>query len=136
MKKFLPVLVIILVLLVCLCACNKQEEKDDTIYPVVLQPTSEYVGQSLLNYMTTKKTAGELDFTSSTSGDYTMITSINGIENTTNSYWMLYTSDATNADTSWGTYEYNGVTYGSATSGAETLTIISNGVYIWVYTTF
>ncbi len=34
-----------------------------------------------------------------------MVTSINGISNTSNSYWMLYTSDTDNANSDWGTYK-------------------------------
>ena len=65
-----------------------------------------------------------------------MVTSINGKANTTNSYWMLYTSDAENANNSWGTVEYEGNTYGSAMYGADSLTIKDGCLYIWEYQTF
>ena len=75
--------------------------------------------------------------------DYTigadgMITSINGIENPADysSCWMLYTSDAENANASWGTVEFEGAEYGSAISGAETLKIKPDQLYIWVFKSF
>ena len=67
-----------------------------------------------------------------------MITSINGIDNPADfsSCWMLYTSDAENANTAWGTVEYDGKEYGSSISGAETLKIKPDQLYIWVYQSF
>jgi hypothetical protein len=49
---------------------------------------------------------------------------------------MLYTSDAENANNAWGTVEYEGVEYGSAISGAETLKIKADQMYIWVFKSF
>jgi hypothetical protein len=49
---------------------------------------------------------------------------------------MLYTSDAENANASWGTVEYESKQYGSAVSGAETLKIKADQLYIWVYKSF
>ena len=67
-----------------------------------------------------------------------MIKSINGIENPADysSCWMLYTSDAENANASWGTVEYEGAEYGSAISGAEVLKIKPDQLYIWVFKSF
>ena len=67
-----------------------------------------------------------------------MVTSINGIENPADfsSCWMLYTSDAENANTAWGTVEYDGQEYGSAISGAEALKIKPDQLYIWVFQSF
>jgi hypothetical protein len=63
-----------------------------------------------------------------------MITTINGIANAADwSYcWMLYTSDAENANTAWAV-DYNGNIYGSAIFGAETLIVKDGCVYIWFY---
>jgi hypothetical protein len=49
---------------------------------------------------------------------------------------MLYTSDAENSNSAWGTVEYDGKEYGSAVSGAETLKIKADQLYIWVYQSF
>ena len=67
-----------------------------------------------------------------------MVTSINGIDNPADfsSCWMLYTSDAENANTAWGTVSYDGKEYGSAISGAEALKIKPDQLYIWVFQSF
>ena len=149
MKKLIPVVAIVLVLLVALCACNQKEPTkiDEPTTPatdssvinvsdttIVLAPTSDYVGQTLLSFMQASTLKGLLEF-SLTNG---MVTSINGKENTADysKCWMLYTSDANMANTAWGTVEYQGNVYGSAVKGVTELNIIENGLYIWVYTTF
>lgn len=65
-----------------------------------------------------------------------MVVSINGKTNTTKSFWMLYTSDAENANREWGKFEYEDSTYGSATLGADALIVKENCIYIWAYQTF
>ncbi len=149
MKKLIPVVAIVLILLVALCACNQKEPTkiDEPTTPatdssvinvsdttIVLAPTSDYVGQTLLSFMQASTLKGLLEF-SLTNG---MVTSINGKENTADysKCWMLYTSDANMANTAWGTVEYQGNVYGSAVKGVTELNIIENGLYIWVYTTF
>ena len=149
MKKLIPVVAIVLVLLVALCACNQKEPTkinepttpatDSSVINVsdttiVLAPTSDYVGQTLLSFMQASTLKGLLEF-SLTNG---MVTSINGKENTADysKCWMLYTSDENMANTAWGTVEYQGNVYGSAVKGVTELNIIENGLYIWVYTTF
>lgn len=67
-----------------------------------------------------------------------MVTSINGKENNTVSLsegysWMLYTSDEANANTTWGTCEYDGKVYGSAAAGANSLKVVQGAYYIWSY---
>ena len=86
---------------------------------------------TLADYMAELKTAGEIEFTTKDG----MITSINGIENPADysSCWMLYTSDADNANSAWGTVLYDGVEYGSAILGAESLKIKGDNIYIWVF---
>ena len=86
---------------------------------------------TLADYMAELKTAGEIEFTIENG----MITSINGIENPADysSCWMLYTSDADNANAAWGTVLYDGVEYGSAILGAESLKIKADNIYIWVF---
>ena len=86
---------------------------------------------TLIDYMTKLKEDGEIEFTVEDG----MITSINGIANPADfsSCWMLYTSDAENANSAWGTVEYEGKEYGSAVLGAERLKIKPNQLYVWVY---
>ena len=89
-----------------------------------------YVGEVLAKL----KEKGQLEF-EIVNG---MITSINGIENPADysSCWMLYTSDEELSNSAWGIVEYEGKQYGSAISGAETLQIKADQLYIWVYKSF
>ena len=105
---------------------------------IVIKVTEEAIAgaadMTLMDYMSKLKENGELNFEISNG----MITSINGVENPADysSCWMLYTSDADNANAAWGTVEYEGKEYGSAISGAETLKIKADQLYIWVYKSF
>ena len=137
-KKIVAV-VLALVMLVSLSACRSEKLviKDSDTY-IVIKTTGEAMGGDsemlLVEYMQKLKDEGQLEF-SVVNG---MITSINGIDNPADysSCWMLYTSDADNANASWGTVEYEGKEYGSAISGAETLVIKADQLYIWVYKSF
>ena len=133
-------LVLLLTLSVLLPGCQKSEPlviKDSDTF-IVLKITPEALegkeDQYMIDYMNELAQKGELECTISNG----MITSINGIENPADfsSCWMLYTSDAENSNTAWGTVEYEGVEYGSAISGAETLKLKADVIYIWVYQTF
>ena len=105
---------------------------------IIIKTTQEMMEagaeMTLMDYMTVLKDKGELDFEISNG----MITSINGVANPADysSCWMLYTSDADNSNVAWGTVEYEGQEYGSAISGAETLKIKADQLYIWVYKSF
>ena len=111
--------------------------KDSDTY-IVIKTTKEAMGDEedmlLIEYMEKLKEKGELEFKVADG----MITSINGIDNPTDwsSCWMLYTSDETLSNASWGTVEYEGKQYGSAVSGAEKLTIKPDQLYIWVFKSF
>ena len=133
-------------LLVLLLACTMllpgcQNEplviKDSDTY-IVIKTTEEAMdGKTdmyLIDYMNQLVQKGELECTIADG----MITSINGIENPADysSCWMLYTSDADNANVTWGTVEYEGVEYGSAISGAKMLKIKPDQLYIWVFKSF
>ncbi len=141
LKKSLSVLLAMLILVsaVLLTACRSEPLviKDSDTY-IVVKTTQEAMGGNadmlLIEYMETLKEKGELEFSVSNG----MITSINGIENPADysSCWMLYTSDEENANSAWGVVEYEGKQYGSAVSGAETLKIKADQLYIWVYKSF
>ena len=115
--------------------------------PLVLKPAETYIviktdteqisiteNMTLLDYMQELKRDGELEFEIENG----MITSVNGIENAADwsNCWMLYTSDADNANTACGTVEYQLSVYGSAMYGAEELKIKDGYLYIWVYQSF
>ena len=126
-KKIVSILlVLVLAVGMMLSACKSEPLviKDSDTYIVIKTTAESLDGKTdmlLIDYMNELVAKGELSCTISDG----MITSINGIENPADysSCWMLYTSDADNANASWGTVEYEGVEYGSAISGAETLTI-------------
>ena len=105
---------------------------------IVIKTTQEAMGDKtemlLIEYMQMLKEKGNLEF----KVENGMVTSINGIDNPADfsSCWMLYTSDETNANAAWGTVEYDGKQYGSAVSGAETLKIKPDQLYIWVFQSF
>ena len=137
-KNVLSVL-LVLVILVGMTACQSEKLviKDSDTYIVIKTTAQSMDGatdMTLMDYMTKLKDKGDLEFAISDG----MITSINGIDNPADysSCWMLYTSDADNANVAWGTVEYEGQEYGSAISGAETLKIKADQLYIWVYKSF
>lgn len=144
-KKFLSCLVAVLIFAGILTGCQGTPLvtseplviKDSDTY-IVIKTTQEAMGDKtemlLIEYMESLKAKGELEFTVENG----MITSINGIANPADysSCWMLYTSDETLSNASWGTVEYQGKQYGSAVSGAETLSIKADQLYIWVFKSF
>lgn len=132
MKKCLTFLASVLAVISC---CFAAACTGETIKPVVITASDysfEYEGKTLKDYMEYLQDGGELTFT--VSGG--MVTSINGKSNTTKSYWLLYTDDAENSEEAWGTFEYEGEIYASATLGAEALTVKQGHTYIWAYQTF
>lgn len=139
MKRIKLLIVSCMLVVLCafgLAACKKGGiatavvlSKTDT--QVVIQVNQTDGNAVLVNVMEDLQNKGELTFTESSG----MITSINGVANDAkaNFYWMLYTSDSEMAETAWGTIEYNGQIVGSAVVGAEALTVIQGGIYIWSY---
>ena len=135
MKKTVALLLCVMLFCALLCGCGaKTKVLKETDEFIVITPSEDFVGKTLKDCMDDLKTRGELEFTVNNG----MISSINGIDNPADySYcWMLYTDDAANSNDAWGTIEYDGKTYASATLGAESLVIAEDCVYIWVYTKF
>lgn len=138
-KKILSCILVVLVLTTVLAGCKSEPLviKDSDTY-IVIKTTAEAIGDNqemkLIEYMEQLKEDGELACTIENG----MVTSINGIENPADfsSCWMLYTSDVENANIAWGEVEYDGQKYGSALSGAETLIIKPDQLYIWVFQSF
>ena len=143
MKKKVVSMIALLASILCvfaLCAaCTPDKDplvlkESDTF--IVIKADDDAAGETLANYMTKLKENGDsaVDFEIENG----MVKSINGKENAADfsSCWMLYTSDAENANDAWGTVKYEEKTYGSATLGAEMLEVKSGEIYIWVYQTF
>ena len=138
-KKFLCCLLAVVLCCAALTGCKAEPLViKDSETCIVLKVTKEVVGDKtdmlLIDYMDQLAEEGKLSCKISSG----MVTSINGIDNPADfsSCWMLYTSDAENANVAWGTVEYEGKEYGSAISGAETLVIKEGQLYIWVYKSF
>lgn len=141
MQKFLSCLLAIALLsgMMMLAGCKSEPLViKDSDKCIVIKVTEESMdGKTdllLIDYMETLKEKEGLEFSVSDG----MITSINGIDNPADysSCWMLYTSDAENSNSAWGTVEYEGAEYGSAVSGAEALKVKPGQLYIWVYQSF
>ncbi len=121
--------------LVFLGACKTTSKPDDSVKPIIITADfSRYdlENKNLNDLMAILQHEGKLFYQSSNG----MITSINGTKNTTNSYWMLYTDDQEHSNQAWGTLEYNGKTYFSATLGFEELPLRKDCTYIWSYQNF
>ena len=125
--SFITLLATALLSLFCLVACS------DNVGPVAIT-VSQAVEENttLLKVMQEKKTAGELDFQMENG----MIVRIGETKNSTNSFWMLYTTDEENANTQWDTFTWKGETLGSAVLGADTLVVKQGETYVWVYQSF
>ena len=126
MKKIVALLLCVMFSCALLCGCDNVGKK------VVLTPSEDFVGKTLSEFMQAEKDQEDLDFVI----DNGMVVSLDGVKNTTNTYWMLYTDDTANSNDTWGTIEHEGKTYASATLGADSLVIAKDCVYIWVYTKF
>ena len=132
MKKTTKILALLLVLVVSLfafSACHKEAED-----VVITVSKDEYVieGKFLKDYMDYLVAEGTLTYAL----NGTLLQTVNGVSNGTKSYWMLYTDDAENSDTTWGTYEKNGKTYASAMYGVSDMPIKDGCTYILTYQTF
>ena len=135
--------IIAIALSVVLCSffgCSPKEPlviKESDTY-IVITVSNEQMdikkNTTLVDYMDSLKNDGKLDFEIENG----MVTSVNGIENPADwsSCWMIYTSDTDNANSAWGTIEYDGKVYGSAIVGAESLIIKDGCIYIWVFQSF
>ena len=122
----------------CLVSCGggkaagKVVERTDTL--VAIRVTETDGAATLFDVMQSLQEDGKLTYTLSG----TMLQSLNGKENAADfsSCWMLYTSDTVMGNTEWGEYDYNGTNCLSAILGGDSLRVIENAYYVWVYTTF
>ena len=127
-------LILALIFLCSLTACKKEPVKVDGDSVIITARSSEYdiEGKTLYEFMQIISEDEKLEFTLSNG----MVSSINGKDNGTNSFWMLYTDDEENSNTAWGTVEYEGKIYASAALGATELLVKDGATYIWIYQTF
>ena len=136
MKKTIKLLTILLTLILAFTfvGCKKNPVTVDENSVIITADFSDYdlEGKTLLEFMEILKSEGKLDFTISDG----MVNSINGVANSANSYWMFYTDDTENSNEAWGTAEYNGKTYFSASLGVSDLPLKDGATYIIIYQTF
>ena len=142
MKKIVKATIALLasIIVFVLTGCFSQEslvvkESDTYIVITVSNDQMQITDQTtLVDYMHSLKNDGQLSFEM----DDGMVSSINGIDNPSDysSCWMLYTSDTENANSAWGTIEYDQNVYGSAIFGAESLKIKDGCIYIWFFKSF
>ena len=135
MKRVKVVLAIVCVA-VCACVffgCKKGTVKLDGDYLLIVAGEVEE-NVTLENYMDSLQADGEFAYVKSGG----MVVSINGKQNDTdyNPCWMLYTSDSENSNAQWGSVEYQGKVYYSASLGMESLIVKAGETYIWWYQTF
>ena len=141
MKKLTKLFAFMLVLvsIMTMFACQNpttdngdREPSDADVIMTISAAEFDLEGKTLKDYMDHLVGNGELTYVIADG----MITEINGTKNGLNSYWMLYTDDAENSNTAWGTYEVGGKTYASAALGAAELTLKDGCTYIFTYQTF
>ena len=138
-KLFLVSCMFVLLCAFGFAACNKGGEVKATLLSAtdtqVVIRIDETDGKGTLgNAMEQLKQEGAWTYTASGG----MLLSINGKENAADysSCWMLYTSDSEMSNTEWGTIEYDGAILGSAVVGYSSLTVIKDGIYVWIYQGF
>lgn len=137
MKKFLTLFASILAIFACclVAACGDKEPikvDENTVIITASDSSFDFDEKTLKEYMDYLQKNQKFTYSINNG----MITAINGKSNTSNSYWMLYTSDSENANQEWGTFEYEDSIYGSATLGADALIVKEDCIYIWAYQTF
>ena len=135
LTKALSLLLALILVALTLGACGSEPVViQDSETCIVIKAPADAEEMLLIDYMNALKADGELTFEIQNG----MVSSIGGIANAADysQCWMLYTSDADNANSAWGTVEYEGVEYGSAVVGAESLTIKPGCLYIWVFMSF
>ena len=138
MKKKLTIASILFALICALCAFAACSKKD--VDPVVLNTAdTEYTitdTSTLKDYMDYLKDKGEFNYSYSEGAYGAFLESVNGVANTTNCYWMIYTDDTENSSTEWGSYDYDGKTLGSANFGISDMPLKENTIYVFAYQSF
>ncbi len=108
---------------------------------VVIQATRTQ--GSLLDALNALKDAEELKFETTGSGEMTMIVSVDGYapDSAKNEFWAIYTSlteldGVSYSNEEYGTYEYDGKNYNSASYGCTGLPLVAGETYILAISTY
>ena len=127
MRVVLSLIICVLMLFSMACVNTDAVPAVDGDY-VILSVAEAEDCTNLIDYM--NKIKGGETLTSFEIADG-MITIINGKKASGTIYWMLFTDDAEYSNEQWGTVVVNGVTYYSATMGAESLPVKAGATYVW-----
>ena len=128
MKRVLALAVCVVLLAFSACIGSDYKPAQSGNY-LILSVTLEMDDDaSLLDYM--ERIKGSKSLTNFEIKDG-MVTVINGLQASGNVYWMLYTDDSEYSNADWGTVEIDGITYYSATLGAESLPVKQGCTYVW-----
>lgn len=128
MKRLLALTVCVILLAFSACIGSDYTQAKSGDY-LILSVTLEVEEDStLIDYMNRIKGSKSLTNFKIKNG---MLTVINGMQARGNVYWMLYTDDSEYSNSDWGTVEIEGITYYSATLGAESLPIKQGCTYVW-----
>ena len=133
-----------------LAACNDEETSGDATYALLVREEKLVVieanstGGSLEDALKYFKSAGELDYTGSTSVEFgLMLESVNGYtpDSSKNEFWAVYTSlteyeGVLYSGTDYGSYEYEGTVCGSANYGVSGLPMIEGYLYVFAISTY
>ena len=133
MKKILSLILLVVCACLCFVGCNDISNTADTVakdgdYVLINVESIPESVVTLSDYMNSIKGGNEISAFIIENG---MLTSINGKKSQGSLYWMLYTSDAEYSNTAWGSVTVDGVTYYSATLGAEELPVKGGCTYVW-----
>lgn len=141
MKRKMISLISFLALLVlsvcCMASCGSDQVKAtvvdhyDNLLAIKIDETDGKA--TLQDAMKNLQKADKIAYQTDATG---MITAIGGVENSANSYWMLYTTDAEFSNAEWGTCSYAGKDLQSAILGAASLVVKAGEIYVWSYQTF
>lgn len=131
MKKVVSILLIALLALT-LTACFKPVLQTDS--EIIITVSSDNSAKTLSEYLSSLKSDGKIQYETDASG---FLTAINGRKPAAaNEYWMIYTLKEGYFNNDWGSYEYDGKTYGSATLGITDMPVAANDVFIFVIASF
>ena len=138
MKNFKLTLVLLLALiLLSVSACAPSSEslaKDgDNVVLFISENYELSEGETLATFM--GRLVGSKKISSFIFKDG-MLTALNGKAAKGNVYWMLYTDDSEYSNNAWGSVTLDGVTYYSATLGAEELPVKMGCTYVWMAQAF
>lgn len=116
-------------------ACNKlsnpvQMKETEIIIPLDSKVMSDIEGKHLIDYLNALQEKEFLTYDAPSGFIVTM--NDRTADATQGEYWFIYTNDEENSNTDWGTYEVDGVTYGSAKFGIKDMPLKEGKTYVFV----